>query len=143
MDFEQKRRADRRQARVRELIRERFDGNQTKFAEAVGCEQNYISRVLSNGEHRKNIGEQMARRIEKSLRLPALWLDADGGKAQVSERVTFYGMEISKEAVLLAREWDQLQPAWREQVRTLIEMLVAQQKRDERPAKQSPLREAP
>lgn len=125
---------DRRQARLRELIRTRYDGKQTRFAEAIDRSQNYVSRMLTTGENRKNIGEELAREIERILRLTDGWLDTDGTKppGKVAEKVKLYGMEITQEGVALAREWEKLDDEWKAHVQTMVEMLVAKKLREDR-----------
>lgn len=63
---------DTRRARLRRLIDEKFGKKQRAFADAIGRQPDYISRVLRGG---KNLGEDFARFIERELLLPALWLD--------------------------------------------------------------------
>jgi hypothetical protein len=58
------------------LIRDRFGDNQSKFATSIGKKPDYISRCLSTKQHRKRIGEELAREIESLVdKLPRGWLD--------------------------------------------------------------------
>lgn len=66
---------DTRRERLRELIKERFDGNQSALAERLSREANYISRLLTDKKHRKRMTEILARKIEKIVELPEFWLD--------------------------------------------------------------------
>ncbi|MCX8018503.1 MAG: hypothetical protein N2690_11480 [Rhodocyclaceae bacterium] len=61
-----------RRQRLRQLIDERFAGNQSALARAVDRQPDYISRCLKGT---KGIGEAFARDIEQRLGLPHLWLD--------------------------------------------------------------------
>lgn len=65
-----------RRSNLRSLVSSRFNGRIAGLAEAVGKAPSYMSRCLTGKpEHRKRIGEQMARDIEKALSLDLLWLD--------------------------------------------------------------------
>lgn len=61
-----------RRQKIRELIDEKFGGNQSAFARQIGRQADYVSRILSG---RRGVGEELARDIERKLNLPALWLD--------------------------------------------------------------------
>ena len=54
------------------LIRTRFDGNQAALAHAVSRQPSVIWQYLTE---RRQMGEKMARHIERKLRLPVGWLD--------------------------------------------------------------------
>jgi phage repressor protein C with HTH and peptisase S24 domain len=64
---------DLRRERLKQLIRERFDNNQSAFSRAVGSSSNYVNRVLHG---QKNLGEDLARKFEQALRLEPYWFDA-------------------------------------------------------------------
>lgn len=68
---------DVRQRRLRALV-DKY-GSQSALAKIIGREANYISRLLSRGKNRKMLQETLARDIEKTLDLPALWLDREDG----------------------------------------------------------------
>lgn len=118
---------DIRRARLRELIRTQFDGKQSRFAEKIGRPQNYISRVLTTGKNRKNLGEELARHIEKTLRLERYWLDTAAEEQQTKGSGTMNNFEMSPEALALAKQWDQLPSPFRQQIRNLIESLAEKQ----------------
>lgn len=65
-----------RQENLKEILRRDFDDNQSRLAEALGTQQNLVSR-WENGK--KNIGTNAARKIEKVARRDAFWLDVDRG----------------------------------------------------------------
>ena len=58
--------------KLRTLIRVRFNGVQRNLAEAIERQPDYISRCLTG---KKRIGEDLARDIERLLKLPPFWLD--------------------------------------------------------------------
>lgn len=64
-----------RRKRLRALVKDRFEESPTEFGAAIDRPQDYVSRLLSNGPHRKNLGEKLARHIEARLDLPVGWLD--------------------------------------------------------------------
>lgn len=60
------------------LVLERFEGNRAALARAAGVQQNQINLMLSdNEEHRRNMGETLARRMEVSLGLPPGYFDEE------------------------------------------------------------------
>lgn len=122
---------DVRQQRVRELIEKEFGGSQAAFAKAVDRSDNYISRMLSRGPNRKGIGEDLAREIEKLCNKPRGWLDGEADAVRDAPS-TLYGQPITERAAATGREWDKLAEPVKSQLAALIEMLVAQQVRDQR-----------
>lgn len=62
-----------RRAALRAVIKEKFGGNQTAFARAVGRQADYISRCLSG---KKNLGEDLVREFEDTLRLRKYYFDS-------------------------------------------------------------------
>jgi SOS-response transcriptional repressor LexA len=56
------------------LIGERFEGSQTKLADALGVRANYISRLCTSN---KNIGHELARKLEYIAEVTKHWLDQD------------------------------------------------------------------
>ncbi|ANY85957.1 S24 family peptidase [Pseudomonas putida] len=65
-----------RRQNLRELVTERFNGRIAGLAEAIERAPSYLSRCLSGKpEHRKRVGEALARDIEDRLDLPRFWLD--------------------------------------------------------------------
>ena len=81
--------------RVKTLIAERYNGNQTEFARAVGKAAAQVNQWM-NGH--RNIGNGVASDIEKALDLPRGWLDdeaaglpaAQGRKIRI-ERIDMAG----------------------------------------------------
>ncbi|UEH06697.1 S24 family peptidase [Pseudomonas sp. HN8-3] len=65
-----------RRFRLRKLIRTRFSGVSARFAEHIGKQPSYIARIFSdNPQHSRNIGESLAREIERACDLEAGYLD--------------------------------------------------------------------
>lgn len=86
-----------RRENLRAIVKSRFNGKITGLAEAVDRAHSYISRCLTNNEtHRKNIGEEFARDIEKRLKLPPLALDAWGEKDSQASNVAKMLQPVSK-----------------------------------------------
>lgn len=71
---------DIRRARVRELIDRNFRGIDADFANRIGRQPSYISRIFTEkAEHRRNIGEALARQIESECGIEAGSLDRPFG----------------------------------------------------------------
>ena len=72
-----------RRKRINQLVVEMFDGNRTRFADAVDMPKSQVSQFFDDSKpHGRNIGEKVARKIEEKLNLPYYWLDkvpADAG----------------------------------------------------------------
>ncbi|MBB3142219.1 LexA family protein [Halomonas organivorans] len=89
--------ADLRRDNLRALLNERFEGKKAALAHAIEREPSYISRCLSDKAHRKKIGEDFARHIEKALALPNGWMDRETTEAvpQASERPNSEGASVT------------------------------------------------
>jgi len=66
-----------RRQNLKRLLKQRFGGKQVRLASAIDRQPGYVSRCLSDGAHRKRIGEDLARNIESSLDLQSGWLDQE------------------------------------------------------------------
>lgn len=67
-----------RRTNIHELVMQKFAGNKSAFSRAAQVHSNHVNLLLSKNEaHRRNLGEELARRIESALGLPDLWLDRD------------------------------------------------------------------
>lgn len=63
--------------RLRQLISEKYDGNQGQFADAHGIKRPAVSRwVTKNPDARQGISEDSARAIEKFEKKPQFWMDS-------------------------------------------------------------------
>lgn len=67
----------RRLINVEKIIDERFNGNKSKFADAIGKSASYVQRWFMKEGDRRNISNTTARQIEEMLKLPNSWLDND------------------------------------------------------------------
>lgn len=92
---------DVRRTNLSALVLDRYRGNKAALARATGVHPNHINLLLSlNREHRRNLGETLARKIEEALGLPRLWLDTPRDKAQqpsafTSIRASAVGAELA------------------------------------------------
>ncbi|STQ99822.1 Uncharacterized HTH-type transcriptional regulator HI_1476 [Kingella potus] len=68
--------------RVKTLIEENYNGNQTEFARAIGKAAAQVNQWV-NGY--RNIGDGAAANIETALDLPRGWLDGEAGHAYRSD----------------------------------------------------------
>ncbi|MDH0291420.1 helix-turn-helix transcriptional regulator [Pseudomonas sp. GD04087] len=67
---------DVRRVRLRALIDEKFGGTSARLAERIDKQPSYIARIFtSKAEHRRNIGERLARTIEEACGLEPGALD--------------------------------------------------------------------
>lgn len=64
-----------RRDNLRKYIAAKFEGNRSAFARAVNTDPNQVNLILSNGEHRRNLGEALARQFEKNLTLAEGYFD--------------------------------------------------------------------
>jgi hypothetical protein len=65
-----------RRENLRRLIQEKFEGNRANLSRLTGINANQINLLLTdNDEHRRNMGESLARRIEREAGLPPNILD--------------------------------------------------------------------
>lgn len=65
-----------RKENLNRLALDKYRGNRAALARAADVHPNHINLVLSNNEaHRRNLGEVLARRIERQIGLPDGWLD--------------------------------------------------------------------
>lgn len=79
-----------RRANLRALISEKYEGNRSSFSRATKKNVNLINLVLSNNpDHRRNIGERLARDLEQAVGLPTGWLDIDRNGGSVGKVYTF------------------------------------------------------
>lgn len=70
-----------RRARLRQLLDERFEGNQSLMARTAVYSSSYFSALLNAVV---TMGERSARHIEASLRLPDGWMDTEPPPGAVS-----------------------------------------------------------
>jgi SOS-response transcriptional repressor LexA len=79
---------ERRRSRVLRLINEKFGGNKSAFAKAIGRPAPNVHRMLAEpseaGKEARGIGEELARDIERKLAISPYWLDQFGSEIPVS-----------------------------------------------------------
>lgn len=63
-----------RRARVIQIVQERFEGNRAAFGREAGLDHSLSSAYVRGAQ---NIGERLARRIERDLGLTDGWLDME------------------------------------------------------------------
>jgi hypothetical protein len=67
-----------RRSNLRRLIDDRYQGNNAALARRVGIHPNQLNLILtSNPDHRRDMRETTARRIEEMLGIPAGYLDEE------------------------------------------------------------------
>lgn len=126
MDREQKRRLyDIRRKRAQQLVDEACGGSQAEFARQIAQPANYVWRMLNDGPHRKNIGTDFAREIERLFNLAPLWLDRptrDGpnGPQEETSGVDEMVAGVSREDLELALAIARIQGPMREHIEGII-----------------------
>lgn len=88
--------------------------------------------MLSDLEQNRSKGSTRLHEIAKALQVNPHWLAAGSGHKSahgISEAApsTYHGYIMSEEAAMLAGEWDKLEGPLKEQIREMIEVLVAKQ----------------
>lgn len=118
--------AEIRRKNLAALVAAEPGGNQSTFATKIGKSASQVNQYL----HFKDMGGRFARDIEKTLHLDAGWMDRDQSPTSKSgEKVVMWGGGVSKEAALLAAEWEKIESAQhREAFKVLIHACVTQQK---------------
>lgn len=94
-----------RQKKVLQLIQTLFDGNQTRFAEAIGRSNAYVNFLLTDpGQpHHRNLGEKLARHIETALSLTPGWLDEPNAAVWPTPKVVGFSGIPPSEYTLVPR----------------------------------------
>jgi hypothetical protein len=113
-------------------------GSVSAFAKSIGKSQPLLADVL-RGE--KPFGEKLARDIEKRAGFASMSLDKPPtaeGIAEPPATYVLHGLPVSAEEVDVGREWGKLHEPLRSQWRLLLEMIVAEQVRDDRKPRKSP-----
>jgi hypothetical protein len=93
-----------RRDNLKKLSIEKFEGNKAALARAAGVHPNHINLMLSDNElHRRNLGEELARRIEEAVGLPRQWFDQPhGADADASITIPAHPIDASLAGVLKA-----------------------------------------
>jgi hypothetical protein len=93
--------ADNRRSRVRQLIQSRFQGVAAQFAAAIGRSPTQVARWFMAKPHKRDIGEKIARDIEKRLALPRGWLDSEDNNHSAQQPLGIYAIDLQKQQQLL------------------------------------------
>ena len=94
---------DIRKDNLKYIIDTRFSGVVNRTARAIGVQQSQIARVFAKGEYRRNVGDNLARRIEMSLNLEEGWLDQEHASADaLSVKLSHleHGQRAAVEAII-------------------------------------------
>lgn len=84
---------EQRKANLQALIKDKYGGTIKGLSDAVGVSHNTIWRLVSDTKHGRNIGEDLARRIEAATGVPSGYLDLssqsqdDAVAREMSERI--------------------------------------------------------
>lgn len=68
------------------VIEEDFDGVKSRLAEALGVQPAQITRYFVEGTHGRNVGSDIARRIESITARPEGWMDAEHLDTELLEK---------------------------------------------------------
>lgn len=120
------------------LIDTKFDGNQSAFARATGKRQTEISDMLRG---QKSFGEKVARKMALKAGWPTDIFDREPTAGQtlaarqlVSDQhpVTLHGIKLTIDAARHGEQFDLLNEPFRSVIRTIVELVVAHQIRENR-----------
>jgi transcriptional regulator with XRE-family HTH domain len=95
---------DIRRANLRLMVRK--TGSQTELAKLVGTNRLYLSQILSATTAR-NLGDKLARKIEKSMTLSEGWMDRDNTAGPIAHESNRLLPELTEKQVL---KWDESMP---------------------------------
>lgn len=117
-----------RRRNLRKIIEEQFDGSAAELTRQVDIDPSYISRIfiIKKSQHRRNIGNKIARKIEKACGKPHGWMDQPHGQSQPTEEG---GPRLTKEAIKIAWQWLALPKAQRAAVKEMIAALARRKKK--------------
>lgn len=124
---------DIRRERLKELIEKRFNGRQTDLGIAAGISLSQIGQWLGSS---RRIGEKSARKIERALRLPHLWMDylnelrrevESGKKLAVGEKEAPYFIEPRKEIESLIEKLRRLSPEQVIKLEIFVESMISKE----------------
>lgn len=112
-----------RPMRIEQIIREECRGSPKAFAERIGKQDNYVSRMRSDKTGRKNVGEETAFIIESRFNKPRGWLDRERDESPAAKPPVC--PLLSEDAIALASAWLALREPLRSQIRLLVMTLAA------------------
>jgi hypothetical protein len=100
---------DVRRENLRKLVLDKYDGNRAAFSRAAGVHQNQINLLLTdNDEHRRNLGEAFARKLEEALRLRVGYFDIPRSGDALQAVVDVRQLEIPVELSHMFRHKDRI-----------------------------------
>lgn len=77
-----------RRVNLQKLVDDRFQGNKAALSRAAEIHPNHVNLVLTpNKKHQRNLGEGLAREIEKKLGLAEGWLDEEHAASEREETI--------------------------------------------------------
>jgi hypothetical protein len=84
-----------RKANVALILSDRFFNHKANMAKAAGLHRNTISLLLTGNEDcGRNLGELLARKMERGLLLPSGWLDSPHDTLETSSAYTIKAVDI-------------------------------------------------
>lgn len=106
------------------LILDKFQGNNTSFGKATGIHHNHVNLMATeNPKTQRNMGEELARRIELAIGLPTGWIDVPHGDAAKSFVVKAMVMDASiSRALITCRDYISLEVTCRWEMRMSSKM---------------------
>jgi hypothetical protein len=92
-----------RRQRLRKLIDERYSGVDARLAAKIERQPAQVARLFMTNKHKRDIGEKLARHIERANALPAGWLDAEEENNQLSiqQPLAIYNIHYELQTKLL------------------------------------------
>lgn len=112
-----------RRINLKELIRDRFEGNRAAFSRATGKNPNLINLLLSkNSDYQRNIGEKLARDIEERMQLDSGWLDRinEGPAGKQQQHVVIKALNGTGKLYLCRKYYTKHVPAEIENARYIV-----------------------
>jgi hypothetical protein len=101
--------SDIRRTNLRAVIDADFEGVPARLARAIGCQPTSISRLYSDAPSARNMGDKMARDIERVAGRPEGWMD------------NIHDTELEP----MAKAWFDLTPAERQAALAFLDALKA------------------
>jgi hypothetical protein len=126
---------DIRRANLKTLIRDHAEGNVRKFVELAGLESHTAILHVTGLRPTRNLGPQLARKIERNLQLGAGWMDRDRSNSAAGATPSDGGR--TERALKYYASIEKLPEAVRKTIDELIVLFEAGQKKTKRKKKKS------
>jgi hypothetical protein len=98
-----------RKENLARLVAEKYEGNRAALSRACGIHQNQINLMLTNNEeHRRNMGEDLARRMEQTLGIPVGYFDQERRPSVLGDVIHIKSVEIPEDMVGAVRVHDEV-----------------------------------